>query len=35
MAGGIALLVDRKRDKRTEDLETGSTRIEAPTPINE
>jgi sec-independent protein translocase protein TatC len=35
MAGGIALLVDRKRDKKIESLETGSTRIEAPTPITE
>ena len=35
MAGGIALLVDRKRDKKAESVETGSTRIEAPTSITE
>lgn len=35
MAGGIALLVDRKRDKKAEAIETGSTQIEAPTSINE
>ena len=35
MAGGIALLVDRKRDKKAETIETRSTQIEAPTSINE
>ena len=35
MAGGIALLVDRKRDKKAEAIETRSTQIEAPTSINE
>lgn len=35
MAGGIALLVDRKRDKNAEAIETRSTQIEAPTSINE
>ena len=35
MAGGIALLVDRKRDKKAEAIETRSTQSEAPTSINE
>lgn len=35
MAGGIALLVDRKRDNKAEAIETRSTQIEAPTSINE
>ena len=35
MAGGIALLVDRKRDKKAEAIETRSTQIEAPSSINE
>jgi len=33
MAGGIALLVDRRRDKRTSTLQTGVSTIEATTPI--
>ena len=35
MAGLIAVLVDRKRDKKQEFIETGSTEIEAPTSIKE
>ena len=35
MAGGIALLVDRKRDKKADAIETGSTEIAAPTSISE
>ena len=35
MAGGIALLVDRRRDKRMASVETGTSSIEAPTPIEE
>jgi sec-independent protein translocase protein TatC len=35
MAGGIALLVDKKRDGRAESIETGSTKIAAPAPITE
>jgi sec-independent protein translocase protein TatC len=35
MAGGIALLVDKKRDSKVERIEIGSTKISAPTPINE
>ena len=35
MAGGIALLVDRKRDRKIESIETGSTKIAAPGPITE
>jgi len=35
MAGGIAVLVDKKRDKNQELVETGSMSIEAPTPIQE
>jgi len=33
MAGGIALLVDRRRDKRSSSLQTGVSTIEAATPI--
>ncbi len=33
MAGGIALLVDRRRDKRSASLQTGVSTIEAATPI--
>ena len=35
MAGGIALLVDKRRDKRMASVETGTSSIEAPTPIEE
>jgi sec-independent protein translocase protein TatC len=35
MAGGIALLVDMKRDRKAESIETGSTKIAAPSPISE
>jgi sec-independent protein translocase protein TatC len=35
MAGGIALVVDKKRDRKAESIETGSARIEAPTSIAE
>jgi sec-independent protein translocase protein TatC len=35
MAGGIALLVDMKRDRKAESIETGSTKIAAPSPITE
>ena len=35
MAGGIALLVDRKRDRKADTIETGSTEIAAPTSISE
>jgi sec-independent protein translocase protein TatC len=35
MAGGIAVLVDKRRDKKQELIETGSMAIEAPTPIKE
>jgi len=35
MAGLIALLVDKRRDKQQEAIETGSTRIEAPTSIKD
>jgi len=35
MAGGIAVLVDKRRDKKQELVETGSMSIEAPTPIQE
>ena len=34
-AGGIAVLVDKRRDKKQELVETGSMAIEAPTPIQE
>ena len=33
IAGGIALLVDRRRDKRSSSLQTGVSTIEAATPI--
>jgi len=33
MAGGIALLVDRRRDKRSAQNQTGVSSIEAATPI--
>ena len=33
MAGGIALLVDRRRDKRSSSLQSGVSTIEAATPI--
>jgi len=35
MAGGIALLVDKRRDKRMSTLETESAAIDAPSPISE
>jgi sec-independent protein translocase protein TatC len=35
MAGGIAVLVDKRRDKKQELIETGSMAIEAPTTIQE
>jgi sec-independent protein translocase protein TatC len=35
MAGGIAVLVDKRRDKKQESVETGSMAIESPTPIEE
>ncbi|MBU6314254.1 MAG: twin-arginine translocase subunit TatC [Actinomycetales bacterium] len=35
MAGGIALLVDKRRDKRMSTLETESASIDAPSPISE
>ena len=35
MAGGIGLLVDRRRDKRSISVPVGTTSIEAPTPIEE
>lgn len=35
MAGGIALLVDRKRDKRSAAVETGISPIESATPITD
>jgi sec-independent protein translocase protein TatC len=34
-AGGIALLVDKRRDKRAGKIETESTAIDAPSPISE
>lgn len=33
MAGGIALLVDKRRDKRSAQIQTGVSTIEAATPI--
>jgi sec-independent protein translocase protein TatC len=35
MAGSIAVLVDRRRDKKAESVETDSSTIEAPTSIKE
>jgi sec-independent protein translocase protein TatC len=35
MAGFIAVLVDRRRDKKAESVETGSSSIAAPTSIKE
>jgi sec-independent protein translocase protein TatC len=35
MAGGIALLVDKRRDKRLDIVATVPTSIDAPTPIGE
>ncbi|CAB4779996.1 unannotated protein [freshwater metagenome] len=35
MAGGIGLLVDKRRDKRISTIETSATSIDAPTPIDE
>ena len=35
MAGGVAVLVDRRRDKAQLVTESGSTAIDAPTPISE
>jgi sec-independent protein translocase protein TatC len=35
MAGGIAVLVDKRRDKKQIAIEAGSMAIEAPTPIKE
>jgi sec-independent protein translocase protein TatC len=35
MAGGIAVIVDKKRDKKQESIESDSMAIEAPTPIQD
>jgi sec-independent protein translocase protein TatC len=35
MAGGIAILVDKRRDKKAASIETGVSTIDAPTPIAE
>jgi sec-independent protein translocase protein TatC len=35
MAGGIALLVDKRRDRRSGEIQTQSTAIDAPAPISE
>jgi sec-independent protein translocase protein TatC len=35
MAGGIAVLVDKRRDKKQLSIETGSMAIEAPTTIQD
>jgi len=35
MAGLLAVLVDRRRDKKADSLETGSSEIAAPTSIKE
>ena len=35
MAGGIAVLVDKKRDRKAEAIEISSTKIDAPTAITE
>ena len=35
MAGGIALIVDKRRDKRANKVQTAPTSIDAPTPIGE
>ena len=35
MAGGIALMVDRRRDKKSQGIETGVSNIEAPTSIKD
>ena len=35
MAGGIALLVDKRRDKKSASIETGVSTIDAPTPIED
>jgi sec-independent protein translocase protein TatC len=35
MAGSIAVLVDRRRDKKADSVETGGSAIEAPTSIKE
>jgi len=35
MAGLIAVLVDRRRDKKIDSIETSSSSIEAPTSIKE
>jgi hypothetical protein len=35
MAGAIAVLVDKRRDKKQLAIETGSMAIEAPTSIKE
>jgi len=35
MAGGIALLVDRRRDKRAQGIHTGVSSIESPTTIED
>ena len=35
LAGGIALLVDKRRDRRSETIESGASSIEAATPIDQ
>jgi sec-independent protein translocase protein TatC len=35
MAGGIALLVDRRRDRKVRGVQTGVSSIESPTPIGD
>jgi sec-independent protein translocase protein TatC len=35
MAGAIALLVDKRRDKKSASIETGVSTIDAPTPIED
>jgi hypothetical protein len=35
MAGSIAVLVDRRRDKKADSVETGGSEIAAPTSIKE
>jgi sec-independent protein translocase protein TatC len=35
MAGGIAVVVDKRRDKKQLSIETGSMAIEAPTTIKD
>jgi sec-independent protein translocase protein TatC len=35
LAGGIALLVDKRRDKKAESIQTGVSSIESPTSIED